>query len=158
MRPLKDFSDFVKKGTVKKITPNKERAESLARESDRKTRSMNESLEKIGVRDDNANDYVEHCYDIIMYLVRAKLYYIEYNADGKGSHEAEVSYLSVLGFDEKDVGFIDQLRYFRNGILYYGSTLDAEYANKVIKFTKQICARLKQSIEESKDLNFQKKH
>ena len=31
-----------------------------------------------------------------------------------------------------------QLRYFRNGILYYGKTFDSEYAEKVIDFTKKI--------------------
>lgn len=53
-------------------------------------------------------------------------------------HEAEVAYLRVIEFDEKDVQFADQMRYFRNGMLYYGTLLDKEYAEKIIEFTKRI--------------------
>ena len=67
-------------------------------------------------------------------------------AGGQGAHEAEVSYLRELGFDEKDIKFADQLRYFRNGILYYGTVLDAEYALKVIEFTKRIYPKLKEFV------------
>ena len=55
-----------------------------------------------------------------------------YNASGLGAHEAEVSYLRVLGFSENDVQFADQLRFFRNGMLYYGTMLDKEYAKIAI--------------------------
>ena len=70
-----------------------------------------------------------------------------YNAAGFGAHEAEVSYLRKLGFSEKDIQFADQLRYFRNGILYYGTTLDKEYAEKIIEFTKKIYPKLKEMIK-----------
>jgi len=147
MRYLKPFEEFIKEGIVKRITIDKERAKSLAKESERKMNSLNEQLEKIGVKDENANDYVEYCYDIIMYLIRAKLYLKGYNASGQGAHEAEISYLKILGFAEKDIQFADQMRYFRNGILYYGTALDKEYAEKVIEFTKSISPKLKNILE-----------
>ena len=81
---------------------------------------------------------MEYCYDILLFLIRAKLYAEGYSSIGQGAHEAEVSYVRNLGIHEKDVQFLDQLRYFRNGILYYGKRLDAEYAEKVITFTKRI--------------------
>jgi len=70
-----------------------------------------------------------------------------YLASGQGAHEAEVSYLIVLGFPEKDVKFADQMRYFRNGILYYGTSLDAEYAEKVVGFTKKIYPKLREMVK-----------
>ena len=82
-----------------------------------------------------------------MYLIRAKLYLKGYNASGQGAHEAEISYLKILGFAEKDIQFADQMRYFRNGILYYGTALDKEYAEKVIEFTKSISPKLKNILE-----------
>lgn len=33
--------------------------------------------------------------------------------------------------------------HFRNGILYYGTRLDEEYAKKVVEFTKKIYPKLK---------------
>ncbi len=146
MRVLKHFDEYKKEGVIKWVNKNKERSKSLVVESERKMISLKERLEKLGVKNQNANDYVEYCYDIIMHLVRAKLYLEGYSANGQGAHEAEVSYLLVLGFAEKDVLFADQMRYFRNGILYYGSSLDAEYAKKVIEFTNRIYPRLKEML------------
>ncbi len=147
MRTLKLFSEYVQESIVKRIKVNKERAKSLLVESERKMASLKERLEKIGIRDENANDYVEYCYDLMMNVVRAKLYLEGYCAIGQGAHEAEVSYLRMLGFTEKEIQFADQLRYFRNGILYYGTSLDAEYAEKVLEFVNDVCPRLKQLVK-----------
>ncbi len=148
MRHLKPFADFIKEGIIKRVSMNPERAKSLINESERKMRSIKLQLEKIGIIEDNANDYVEHCFDSIMNLVRAKLYLKGYSASGLGAHEAEVSYLKELGFNENDIQFTDQLRFFRNGILYYGTALDKEYAEKVIEFTKKALPKLKELLKE----------
>ena len=147
MRFPKLFEEFIKEGIVNRIAINKERVRSLTKESERKMNSLNEQLDKIGVKDENANDYIEYCYDIISYLIRAKLYLEGYNASGQGAHEAEISYLRVLEFTEKEIQFADQMRYFRNGILYYGTALDKEYAEKIIDFTKRIYPKLKKILE-----------
>lgn len=146
MRVLKQFEEFIGEGIVNRVSINGERAKSLVIESARKMLSLKERLEKIGVTNGNANDYVEYCHDIIMLLVRAKLYLNGYYANGLGAHEAEVSYLRILGFPENDVQFADQMRYFRNGILYYGTSLDEVYAEKVVEFTKRIYPKLKEMI------------
>lgn len=138
-RVMTQFEDYVREGIIKIIKKDKQRAYSLSIESERKLLSLKEKIEKIGVRDDNANDYVEYCYDIIMFLIRAKLYLEGYSCSGQGAHEAEVSFMASFGFSEKEVNFMNQLRYFRNGILYYGEKFDKEYAKKVIDFTKRIC-------------------
>ena len=70
-----------------------------------------------------------------------------FNAGGKGAHEAEVSYLRNLGFNEQEVQFTDQMRFFRNGMLYYGTIIDTEYAEKVIEFTKRNYIRLKDMVK-----------
>ena len=143
MRYLRSFGEFIKEGVVKKVRKDRERAKNLMLESERKLHSLNENLEKIGVKDSNANDYVEYCYDILLHLVRARLYSRGYSGSGQGAHEAEVSYARNLGFTEREVRFLDQLRYFRNGILYYGTRLDKEYAEKVIEFTMKNYPRLR---------------
>lgn len=146
MRVLKQFEEYIQEKIAKRVTKNNERAKSLASESERKLLSLHERLEKIGIKNENANDYVEYCYDIIMHLIRAKLYIDGYSTSGRGAHEAEVAYLRILKFAEEDVQFGDEMRYFRNGILYYGTTLDKEYAEKVVAFTKRIYQQLKEIV------------
>src|SRR3989338_4459156 len=134
MRHLKPFEEFLEDGTMRKMSPDKERAKNLVLEAERKFNSLLESVIKIGIKDENANDYVEHCYDIIMFLIRARLYADGYSSSGHGAHEAEVAFARKLKFNEKETEFLDQLRYFRNRILYYGKRYDKEYAEKVIEF------------------------
>lgn len=87
----------------------------------------------------NPNYVVETCYDILIELIRAKLLLDGFKTD---SHEAEVSYMRNLGFSENDVMFMNDLRYFRNGIKYYGKRFDNEYAGKVLSFLEDIYVRL----------------
>ena len=144
----KSFEEFVQRGVARRISIDKERAKNLLLKSRRKNVFLKEVLNKVGIKNDNANDYVEWCYDILMYLIRAKLYLDGYSASGLGAHEAEVSYLLGLKITEKEVQFIDQIRYFRNMILYYGKSFDEEYAKKVIEFTKRMSPQLEQMVEQ----------
>ncbi|MEK6932347.1 MAG: hypothetical protein AABW56_00970 [Nanoarchaeota archaeon] len=143
MRAIKNFNDFIKDGIVKKQSPDKSRAEFLIKEAELGYFNLLEQIDKIGIKDKNANNYVKNCYDILMELIRAKMLLNGYNSSGLGAHEAEVSFARLLGFNEKDVQFLDQMRFFRNGMLYYGKILDKEYAEKVLEFTKKIYPKLK---------------
>jgi len=147
MSGLKPFRWYVETGVAKKISPNISRAKNLMQESERKESSLREILKKVGLSDSNANDIVEYCYDIIMMIVRAKLYIIGIKCSGTSSHEAEVSYLRELGFADADVRFADQLRFFRNGIKYYGKRIDSEYAKKTLDFLKKAYPKLKELIK-----------
>jgi len=146
MRAIKNFDEFIKENIVKKQYIDKSRAEFLIKESEKSYNSLLIIIEKIKVDDTNANMFIKSCYDILMEMIRAKMLLDEYNASGFRAHEAEVSYMRVLGFDEKDVQFSDQIRFFRNGMLYYGTQLDKVYAEKVLEFTKKIYLKLKNII------------
>ena len=146
MKAIRKFDEFLRENTVKKQSIDKPRAEFLIKESENSYNNLLEMIQKIKVNNTNANNFVKSCYDILMELIRAKMLLEGYNASGFGAHESEVSYMRVLGFDERDVQFADQIRFFRNGILYYGTILDKAYAEKVINFTKRVYSRLKQLI------------
>lgn len=118
MNAIMNFNEFIKKGIVKRQAPDKSRAEFLVKESNQGYLNLLEMIDKIKIRDENANEFVKACYDLLMELIRAKILLEGYHASGAGAHEAEVSYLRELGFKEIDVQFADQLRYFRNGMLY----------------------------------------
>lgn len=119
------------------------RAEFLVKESEKNYSFLLQLLNKFEITDDNANSIIKPCYDILMEIIRAKMLLDGYNASGFEAHKAEVAYLKVLGFEEKEVKFADQMRYYRNGMLYYGTLLDKEYAEKVLEFTKRIYKQLK---------------
>lgn len=80
-------------------------------------------------------------------MIRAAMLIKGFSCSGQGAHEAEVSYMRNLGFSEHDLQFTDQLRYFRNGIVYYGKILDREYAKQVFEFLEKTCPKLKKMTE-----------
>lgn len=139
---IKKFNEFLDEGIIKKQFPNKPRANDLTSEAERKHKSLKEILHKIGLNDENANDIIEYCYDIMINLIRAKMLLKGLSSSGQGAHEAEISYLKELNFSENDIYFADRLRYFRNGILYYGKRFNKEYADKVLSFMEKIKKRL----------------
>src|SRR3989338_4458032 len=147
MKGIRKFDEFITNRIVKKQSIDKSRAEFLIKESENSNNNLLEKIQKIPLNDSNANDFVKSCYDILMELIRAKMLLEGYNASGIGAHEAEVSYMRILGFDEKDVQFADQMRFFRNGMIYYGTILDKGYADKVIGFTKKIYPKLKELLK-----------
>ena len=140
---IKTFEEYINEGIVKKITPDIERSKNLEMESERKLKLLNEQISKIKINDENANDYVEYCYNTIMFKIRSQMLKQGFNSSGRGAHEAEVSYARKIKFKESEINLLDQLKYFRNGILYYGKRFDKEYAEKITKFTKQILKRKK---------------
>jgi hypothetical protein len=134
MRLPQPFDDYLKKKIVRKNTPDKSRAKFLLNESDNSFKGLKERIDKMGINKYNANSIIKDCYDIIMEIIRAKMLFDGYASSGLSAHEAEVSYLKILGFKDNKVEFINELRYFRNSITYYGKILDKEYAIKVVDF------------------------
>lgn len=147
MNPVKNFSEFVRDGIVKKQYADLSRAKFLVKESEKSYVFLKAIMKNIGIDDDNSNSVIKLSYDTIMGLIRAKMLSQGYNASGQGAHEAEVAYLREIGFSENDIQFADQLRYFRNGIMYYGKILDMEYATKVLEFLNKIYPKLRQLLK-----------
>ncbi len=140
---IKNFREYINEGSVKKISPDIQRAKNLIKDSERKIRVLGRQIKKLGIDDEMSNEYVITCYDVLMLFIRAKMLLKGYNSSGFGAPEAEVSYLRILGFKEQEVQFADQMRFFRNGMLYYGTILDSVYAKKALEFTKRIYFKLK---------------
>ena len=142
MRPVRDFDSFIREGVVIKRSPDPARSSSLSKDSDKSYRFLMGVIEKMGLDDENANNVIKDAYDIIMELIRARMLLAGFDSSGQGAHEAEVSYMRKLGFSEGDVRFADQLRYFRNGITYYGKVFDSGYARKVLDFLEKVRNKL----------------
>ena len=139
----KEFEYYLQKGIIRKSSSDKPRAKFLIKESETSLEGLKERIRIIGINDKNANSIIKDCYDIIMELTRAKLFLDGYFSSGNHAHEAEISYLMKFGFSEGDVSFLNDLRYFRNSVTYYGKILNKEYAQKVYDFTRKIVGKLK---------------
>ncbi len=147
MKGLKQFDEFIQMRVVKKQSPDKSRSKFLVMEAEQGYAYLLKLIKTMGVENQNANDYVKNCYDILMELTRAKMLLEGLNASGFKAHEAEVAYWGLLNFKEQEIQFLDQMRFFRNGMLYYGTILDKEYAEKVIEFTKKNYQKLKDLLD-----------
>lgn len=147
MRAVRDFEEFIEEGIVRKQSADGSRARFLASESEKSYAFLLEIVKNYGITSQNASTIIKLAYDIIMEMVRACMLKEGYNATGQGAHAAEVSYLRKLGFRENDIQFADQMRSFRNSIMYYGKQLDEEYAKSVFEFLKKAYPRLKENVK-----------
>ena len=143
MKLPKEFEYYVKKGVIRKSSQDKPRAEFLIKESEVSFEGLKERIKIIGINHKNVNSIIKDCYDIVLELIRAKLLLEGYSSSGSYAHEAEISYLKKLGFPESEISFLNELRYFRNSVTYYGKILDKEYAEKVFKFLNKMYPKLK---------------
>lgn len=143
MKELRKFEEFIKDKIVRKNFPDKSRASYLQENSTKTFCFLKELITKIGINEFNISTILKESHDVILELIRAKMLIDGFSASGTGAHEAEVSYLRNLNFNESEVHFTNQLRYFRNGIIYYGKQFDKEYAQKVYNFLMSIYPKLK---------------
>ena len=138
MKPLKEFEYFLEKGVVKKKSADKSRSDFLRKEAGVSFEGLTERVDVMGINEKNANSIIKDCYDIILEIIRSKMFLLGYFASGVGAHEAEVSFSRKLLKSENDVQFLNKLRHFRNGTIYYGTMLDLEYARQIFDFTLRI--------------------
>jgi hypothetical protein len=137
-----NFEYYLKKGIIKKITPDLPRAKFLLIESENSFKGLKQRVEKMGIDNFNSNSIVKDVQDIILERVRAEMLKTGFSASGNYSHEAEVSFLNHMSFQEKDIIFINTLRKARNGITYYGTIFDKAYAKKCFDFLLKIKNKL----------------
>ena len=142
MKLPKEFEYYVQRGIIKKQAPDKPRAEFLLKETETSLKGLKNRVKIMNIDEFNANSIIKDCYDIIIEIIRAKLLLKGYSASGNYAHEGEISYLKKLGFPDSEISFLNELRYFRNSITYYGKILDKEYALKVFNFLNKVYPKL----------------
>jgi hypothetical protein len=141
-----DFDYYLVKGIVNKTSKNIPRAEFLINESSKSMIGLKTRIDKLGIDEFNANSIIKDSQDIILEMIRAKMFLEGFSASGNFAHEAEISYLTELGFPEKEVSFANELRAARNGINYYGKLYEVEYAKKVVDFLMKVYPKLKEKL------------
>ena len=139
---MKKFEDYVKEKIVKRITPDINRAIYLKKEALDRRKFILDLVNSKGISQENANYIIELAYGVVMELIRSKMLEKGFNASGNFAHEAEISFLSKLGFSEDKIIFANDLRKARNRILYYGRKFDKEFALKVLEFMEEVVKKL----------------
>lgn len=146
----KEFGYYIKKGVIKKITPDKQKAEFLISQAEISLSGLKERIKLIGIKENNSSSIVKDCYDILMGLTRAKLFLDGYSSSGNFSHEAEISYLKNFDFSENEINFFNELRRNRNSVNYYGKMVDTVYAKKITEFASKLYPKLRKLTEMKK--------
>jgi len=147
MRPLLSFQEYFEQGIIKRQASDIPRAKFLIQESEKSFIGLKRRVETAEIDEFNTNSIIKDCHDIIIELIRAKMLIDGFNASGNYAHEAEVSYMQIMGFKEKEVDFMNELRFFRNSITYYGKILDADYAKIVVDFLYKIYPKLEEILK-----------
>ncbi len=134
------FDYFVKKGDIKKSSPNKELAISLIKD-------MEERIKKSNLLDSNIFPKIifENIYDGLRDFCDAILII---NGFKSYSHQASISYLLKQGFDVSVIEEFDQFRYKRNGSKYYGEIISLGDAQQIKDFYNKLKNKINRIIKE----------
>ena len=135
---VKDFEFFLKKGDVKRQSPDKNLAYSTFKESLERIDFAKQLLHKAKPKYvlENAYEAMREAADSVLYNKGFKSF----------SHEASIVYLLKEGFNEKEIIEFDRFRRIRNGIKYYGKGCDSSDAEQAIQLADRIISKIKEKI------------
>ena len=144
MRPheIDSFEDYLERGRVQERKKNKSQAESLVKRAESKFKNM----EKLGIDEETATDYVENVYESCKMLVQSLM-----AADGfkPYSHEAIIAYaLDKQKIDRVNINTLNRYRKLRNDISYRGEIATVKEAENIRKLYKELKEHLEPKITE----------
>lgn len=137
------FDDFIKEGSVRKISPDKQMAKSLVKIALLRVKN----LEAMKITDENSFSAVENCYEAIRELTDALMALKGFKSY---SHQANIEflrnfYLANVGYSNTNK--IDRYRRIRNDIKYEGLLTTKSEADEILKNTKFIIDILAKLLE-----------
>jgi uncharacterized protein (UPF0332 family) len=123
---MRDFEYYLDKKDVRKASPDKQRAISLAKD-------MKERISDATKLDINTFPKIifENVYDALREFCDALLSIEGYKSY---SHEGSISFLAKKGFDIAFISAFDKFRYKRNGSKYYAEMINPEDAKSILDF------------------------
>ena len=137
------FDDFVKEGSVRKVSPDKMLAKSLVKIALLRVKN----LEIMKMTDENSFSVVENCYEAIRELIDALMALKGFKSY---SHEANIEFLRkfyLVNVGYANINKIDRYRRIRNDIKYEGLLTTKSEADEILKNTKFIIGILTKLLE-----------
>ncbi len=128
------WNDCIENNSVKKISPDIERAISLIKTSEEGINIIN------GINEKNCNFVFEDYYTSILELLQALVIRKGYNIL---NHVCLGYYLRDVLKKDDLFRMFDDLRYKRNALTYYGSRMDFKTATVSIEKCKELISKIK---------------
>lgn len=129
MRPVDvhPFDAYVERGDVRERAADPAVARNLYRRAQRKF----QNLERLGIREGTATDYLENVYEAVKMLVQA---FMALDGYSPHSHEAIIAYaIDYLDVDGATANRFDEYRKLRNDVSYRGDVATEREAEEVRK-------------------------
>lgn len=135
------FEDYIERGKVREEKGDPSQASSLLRRSESKFQTM----EKLGINEDTATDYLENVYESCKMLLQSLMALDGYKPY---SHEAVIAY----AIDEHELGMVNantlnRYRKLRNDISYRGEIATEDEAENIKELYLELKSELKPEIE-----------
>ena len=136
---MKEFEFFIKKGNVKKQSPDKNLSISTFKESLDRLELAKQLTGKVKPKYilENSYEAMREAADALLYSEGFKSY----------SHEASIRYLLNKDFNESEITEFDRFRKIRNSIKYYGGDCDLTDAESALKLAKNIIQKIKNLLQ-----------
>lgn len=136
------FQEYVDRGNVREMSPDPSQASNLMASAKRKF----ENMERLGLSEKTATDYLENTYEAVKMLVQAFMALDGYNPY---SHEAIIAYgLDHLDLTAEEANRFNKFRKLRNDISYRGDMATIDEAREVRDLFEQLSDRLEPRLEE----------
>ncbi len=137
------FGDFIREGSVRKVSPDKQLAKSLVKIAMLRLKNIGQYK----ITDENSFSIIENCYEAIREMIDALMALKGFKSY---SHEANVEFLRR--FYSINVGYgninkVDRYRRIRNDIKYEGLLTTKPEAEDVMKNAKAIVDILMKLLE-----------
>lgn len=140
---IDSFEDYLERGKVREEKSDPSQARSLLKRSESKF----ETMEKLGVSEDTATDYLENVYESCKMLIQS---YMAAEGLKPYSHEAVIAY----AIDRLELGMVNsntlnRYRKLRNDISYRGEIATVNEAENIKELYKELKSELEPEINEA---------
>ncbi len=139
---IDSFEEYLERRKVREGNPDPSQARSLLKRSESKFQTM----EKLGVSEDTATDYLENVYEACKMLVQSLMATEGFKPY---SHEAVIAYaIDELDLDMVNSNTLNRYRKLRNDISYRGEIATEKEAENIRELYQELKTELEPRIEE----------
>jgi hypothetical protein len=138
---IDSFKEYIERGKVREENPDPSQASSLLKRSESKF----ETMEKLGISEETATDYLENIYESCKMLIQSLM-----AAEGLKpySHEAVIAYaIDRLELDMVNSNTLNRYRKLRNDISYRGEIATMNEAENIKELYQELKLELEPKIE-----------
>jgi len=139
---IDSLDDYIERGQVREENKDPSQARSLLKRS----KSKFQTMEKLGIDEDTATDYLENVYEACKMLLQSLM-----AAEGLKpySHEAVIAYaIDELDLDMVNSNTLNRYRKLRNDIAYRGEIATPEEAENIKQLYQELKPELEPQIQE----------